>query len=276
MTDNINPLAKHFRHPVIYASLPSGGKWYKPGHLTVPANNVPVMSMTAMDEILVKTPEALLNSTATVEVIKSCVPGITDPGEAPVVDIDKILIAIRIATYGHNMEISSQCPHCQEISDFIVDLRTLVDSIVMPNYNDVIELNGCKVFFRPSTYSEVSKLSYDQFTYEKTMQVLAASETPDVEQFKEITKQIKTAITRSIVINIEKVVTAEGVEVTNPDYIIEFINNISKADTNKIKQHIGALKAQAEPPNIALTCSNEECKKDFTTSIGFDLSRFFV
>ena len=97
MTASTNPLAKHFRKPAIYIELPSKGKWYKDGNLTSDPGNVPVLAMTAMDEILVKTPEALINGTSTLELLKSCVPSITIPGEAPVIDIDKLLVAIRIA-----------------------------------------------------------------------------------------------------------------------------------------------------------------------------------
>jgi hypothetical protein len=64
--------------------------------------------MTAKDELMLKTPDALMNGQATVEVIKSCVPSIKNPWHMPSIDIDTILIAIRIATYGENMEFSSK------------------------------------------------------------------------------------------------------------------------------------------------------------------------
>jgi hypothetical protein len=35
--------------------------------------------MTAKDELMFKTPDALLNGQSTVEVVKSCIPAIQDP-----------------------------------------------------------------------------------------------------------------------------------------------------------------------------------------------------
>ena len=98
-----NPLQKYFRQPKLYISLPSKGAFYPIGALEMPENKeVPVYAMTAKDELVFKTPDALLNGQATVEVIKSCIPAIKDPWNIPSIDLDTILVAIRMATYGEN------------------------------------------------------------------------------------------------------------------------------------------------------------------------------
>lgn len=72
---NTNPLQKYFRQPKIYLSLPSNGKYYPAGSLEISeTGEYPVFPMTARDEIMIKTPDALLNGEATVAVIKSCIP----------------------------------------------------------------------------------------------------------------------------------------------------------------------------------------------------------
>ena len=72
-----NPLQKYFRQPKIYIKLPSNGKWYPNGSLEVTDNmEFPVYAMTARDELMFKTPDALLNGQSTVDVIQSCVPSI--------------------------------------------------------------------------------------------------------------------------------------------------------------------------------------------------------
>ena len=74
---NTNPLQKYFRQPKIYIKLPSNGKWYPNGSLEVTDNmEFPVYAMTARDELMFKTPDALLNGQSTVDVIQSCVPSI--------------------------------------------------------------------------------------------------------------------------------------------------------------------------------------------------------
>ena len=62
MAQNDNPLRRYFRQPAIYIRLPSAGKFYPPGTLDMPANNeLPVLPMTAVDEIVSRTPDALFN-----------------------------------------------------------------------------------------------------------------------------------------------------------------------------------------------------------------------
>jgi hypothetical protein len=75
-----NPLSSFYRQPKIYVKLPSKGEFYPPGSLDVSANGeYPVYAMTAKDELLFKTPDALLSGQSTVELIKSCIPAITNP-----------------------------------------------------------------------------------------------------------------------------------------------------------------------------------------------------
>ena len=132
-----NPLKQYFRQPAIYIRLPSDGQFYPKGALDMPANReLPVLPMTTMDEIRYRTPDALFNGTATVDVIQSCVPNILDAWTIPNVDIDTILIAIRIATFGHELTIGTQCPACSTESDWSVDLRSVMERIRAPDYRE--------------------------------------------------------------------------------------------------------------------------------------------
>jgi hypothetical protein len=66
--------------------------------------------MTAIDEITYRTPDALFSGQAVVNVIHSCVPSIKNAWHAPVADLNSILVAIRIASYGHELEIETTTP----------------------------------------------------------------------------------------------------------------------------------------------------------------------
>ena len=104
-----NPLTKYFRQPKVYVTLPSKGSHYAPGAIDMPENGeLPVFAMTAKDELTMKTPDALLNGAATVNVIKSCIPDIIDPWQMPSIDLDAVLVAIRIATYGEILELETK------------------------------------------------------------------------------------------------------------------------------------------------------------------------
>ena len=148
-----NPLTQYFRQPSIYVKLPSNGQHYPDGALDTPQNGeLPVYPMTAIDEMTYRTPDALFNGVAVTNVIKSCIPNIKDPWAMPAMDVDSVLVAIRIASYGHNMEISTTCPHCQNEADYGLDLRHMLEQMKSPDYSQSITSGDVQFFFKPMTY----------------------------------------------------------------------------------------------------------------------------
>jgi hypothetical protein len=143
----INPLVKHFRRPAIYFKLPSAGNFWEENTLDLPViGEIPVYPMTTADELTLKTPDALMNGSGIVSVIQSCCPNIKDAWKMPSIDVDAVLIAIRIASYGQSMAISSVCPHCGEEHDYDVDLVNLIGQVKCPNFNTPVEYDGLKIF----------------------------------------------------------------------------------------------------------------------------------
>ena len=72
MSETQNPLLGYFRKPEVFITLPSKGKYYPDGTIDIPpSGEVGIFPMTARDELLMKTPDALLNGSSTAEVIKS-------------------------------------------------------------------------------------------------------------------------------------------------------------------------------------------------------------
>ena len=132
-----NPLKKYFRQPKVYITLPSKGRFYNPDSIDMPeSQELPVFAMTARDELTMQTPDALLNGQATVDLIKSCMPNILDPWQMPSIDLDASLIAIRIATYGEEMDITTKEPGTGEEKSFAVDLRQLLNKLVTVEYDN--------------------------------------------------------------------------------------------------------------------------------------------
>ena len=104
MNSNPNPLSMFMRQPKIYIRLPSGGEFWPEGSLeATETGEYPVYSMTAKDELILKVPDALMNGQAIVDVIQNCIPNVKNAWHAPNIDLDVLLIAIRIATYGEMM-----------------------------------------------------------------------------------------------------------------------------------------------------------------------------
>ena len=90
--------------------------------------------MTAKDEIRFKTPDALMNGEGVVEVIQSCVPQIKDAWQVKSYDLDTLLIAIRIATYGETMDFTFTVPGANEQVTHSQNLPAILDQIKSYNH----------------------------------------------------------------------------------------------------------------------------------------------
>jgi hypothetical protein len=160
MNQNHNPLRQFFRQPAIYLRLPSEGKYWPEGSLDVPQNGeLPVYPMTAIDEITYRTPDALFSGQAVVNVIHSCVPSIKNAWHAPVADLNSILVAIRIASYGHELEIETTCPACKHIESFALDLRNALDQLTMPDFSATVTYGDLEIYFHPMSYEKQNEIN---------------------------------------------------------------------------------------------------------------------
>ena len=269
MTQTDNPLRKYFRQPVIHLRLPSGGKFYPPGSIDLPPNGeVPVLPMTAVDEITSRTPDALFNGSAVVNVISSCVPNIKDCWTIPAVDFNALLAAVRIASYGHEMEIGSTCPACGQIHEYTIDVRQALDQLRMPDYDTPAQLGDLSVYFTPMTYRQLNEVSQVQFGDQKLMQVINSSETTEEEKMVklgEAFKRITYLTIRSIAQSIGAIKSA-NLMVTDYEQIEEFLINAPKDVFNKIRDHAVKLREATDLNPVDITCDNcqNQYKQEFT------------
>ena len=272
-----NPLSNWFRQPKIYVRLPSKGRFYPAGTLDVSSNEeYPVYAMTAKDELMFKTPDALLSGQSTVEIIKSCIPAILDPWKMPAIDLDFALIAIRIATYGEKMEIGATCPHCKAENSYDVDLTAWLGLFSHYDYKDEIPLDPLTIFIRPYSYQEITKTSIKTLEQQKIFAVINDENMSDEDKLTKFGESFVkiTQLTVDIIADcIAKISTPDG-DVTDKAMITEFINNCSKDVFDKIAGHINSLKEQIELKANNMVC--QECSKTFDVPITMDQSNFFA
>ena len=272
-----NPLANWYRQPKIYVKLPSEGRFYPQGSLDVSTSGeYPVYAMTAKDELMFKTPDALLTGQSTVELIKSCIPAILDPWQMPSIDLDFALIAIRIATYGEKMEVGCNCPHCDAENSYDVDLQQWFGRFANFQYNDRVDIEPLHVQIRPYNYKELTKTSIKTLEQQRIFQIINNEKISDEEKLDQFGKSFVklTELTVDIIADcIVSIETPEG-SVTDHALIKDFINNCSKDIFEKISQHITAMKEQIELKAQEVQCA--ECTKIFDLPITMDQSNFFA
>ena len=277
MTPN-NPLKQYFRQPAIYLRLPSQGNFYAPGTIEMPSNNeLPIYPMTAIDEITYRTPDALFNGSAVISVVQSCCPAIKDPWAIPAVDVDSILVGIRIATYGHEMEFESKCPHCGTVSDRTLDLRQVLDRMKAPDYSQAVAYGDMQIFLRPMTYKNLNDNNQRQFDEQKILSMLPDSDVPEVQKMEALSaalKKITEVTVHALALSIATIKTPSAF-VSEVEYIEDFLNNCDRTVFNQIRAKIIELKTQAEMQPFEVQCTNESCLKSYMQSITLDMASFF-
>jgi hypothetical protein len=271
-----NPLSQYFRQPSIYIKLPSNGEYYASGALVMPENSeLPVLPMTAIDEITYRTPDALYNGQATVSVIQSCVPAIKNAWSVPAPDLDTILIGIRIASYGHDMDFATACPSCGHESEQTIDLRQVLDQIRSPDYSKSVDAGDMQIFFRPMTYKDLNNNNQLQFEQQKLLQVLPDSNIADSDKMNALSVALKK-ITEITVLALSQSIAAiktPNAMVTDSAYISEFLQNCDRTLFNRIRDFIIDTKSQSEMQPLRLRCS--ECDHQYEQAITLDMSSFF-
>ena len=271
-----NPLSQYFRQPAIYVQLPSGGEYYSKGSIEITENGeYPVLPMTTIDEITYRTPDALFNGTAVVNVIQSCIPNIKNAWHMPSIDVDSVLVAIRIATFGHQLDISTTCPNCQEESEYGVDLRVILDNIEKPNYEQHLELGELKLYFQPMNYNQMNENNLRQFEEQRVLNIMQDQELTDqdkLNQMSQILLKITKITTDALAQNI-KLIETPGDTVTNPDQIREWLNNTDRNVFTRVRDHILQTKEASEIKPLEIKC--QDCNHEYEQMFTLDMSNFF-
>jgi hypothetical protein len=254
-----NPLQKYFRQPKLFIKLPSSGNFYPEGTLDRTENGeYAIYSMTAKDEIIIKTPDALLNGQATVDVIESCVPNIKSGWAVPSVDIDALLVAIRIATYGEQLDVKAIIPGDSDASTYETDLRLVLGKLLDGSFDTECKVNDeLTVFLRPLSYAEFTKNAIKSTEEQRIMSLVNDDKLSDDEKQRQFAISFRklTDVTMDLLIKgIVSVDTPDGT-VTDQSFINEFINNTDKTVLKTIISHLEVQKAKfsIEPFKVVTT-----------------------
>lgn len=270
-----NPLQQFFRQPRIYIGLPSQGIYNKPETISGDVSHMPVYGMTGMDEILLKTPDALINGDSTVKVIASCCPAITDPWDICSLDLDLILASIRIATYGNELTVGHTCTECNTPSEYNLDLVKLIDHYARCTYDNRIVFDQFEIIVKPLTYKQSTDFALRNFQIQQQLQQVEFM-TEDEEKREASNKLFEDlAALRNEVFaaGIESVNTGEVI-VTERAYIIEWIANSDRKVIKLIKDHIEANQRRWTPPEHEVKCEN--CGHIDGIKLDLDQSNFFA
>lgn len=270
-----NPLKQYFRRPALFINLPSQGKYYPAGAIDMPDNGeLPVYPMTAIDEITAKTPDALFNGNAVIDIIKSCVPAIRDPWALPATDLDTILIGIRAATNGNELEIETTCTSCEETSKYGLNLVQMLSTIDASGYTEELQIGELKFKFRPLTYKQVNKGNLNQFELQREIAQLQAIEDDNERAKKSIETMTKlTNMNIELLSNAIASIELPNESVTNSQYIDEYLRGCDKNTHETIRKHVVKIREMTQIKPFKIKCIH--CSHEYDQTLGLNISDFF-
>lgn len=270
-----NPLKQYFRRPSIYVRLPSGGKGYEPGVVNIPdSGELPIYPMTAIDEITARTPDSLYNGSAVVELIKSCVPDIKDPWSIHSTDIDSILIGIKSASQGNELEIETECPKCEEVSKFGVNLVAVLSTMKEADYTKELEISDLAIKFRPLTYKEMNDANLKQFEIQRMFISIESieSEAERVQKTQEAIVSI-TQTTMDILAKTIEYIKTPSAQVSDTSFILDYLQNCDKNTYLTIRDYHAKMKEMTELKPLDIKCPH--CQNEYKQPFILNTSDFF-
>lgn len=272
-----NPLIQAYRKPNMYVTLPSGGRFYKDKPKLSADNELAVYAMTARDELITKTPDALFNGEATVSLIKSCCPDIADPNNMPVSDLLVILVGIRQASFGKDIDVDVKCPECEHTNQLTLDASAMLSNTKSTTGDQECMIqDDIKVTCNPYTLHDRTTLQVQQIKQQKMIASLADAKLDDQARqelfgktFVEIAELTVALITNSI-----SSVNANGEVISDKEMIKEWLQSITKSDYDKIKNKIEELSQSGLETAFNAEC--QSCQHKWKTGVDLDIANFFV
>jgi rubredoxin len=274
---NSNPLSQYFRQPAIFIRLPSQGKFYPTNAIDHTVNGeYPVLPMTTMDEITYRTPDALFNGQAVCTVIESCIPNIKDAWAVPNVDLDTMLVAIRIATYGNDLDINTVCPNCETETEYTMNLTQILSSIQGMDYSQSLNIGDLEIYFQPLSYKQMNENSLTQFEEQRALQSLTEMDPENnerVKQLADVLKKINNITTKALSQSISLVKTPNA-QVSNEQHIAEWLGNCDRNMFGQIRDFIIANKQKSELQPMHIKCTN--CNHEYDQPFTLNMTDFFA
>lgn len=280
MTNQPNPLSNHFRSPKLFLKLPSGGSYYSNDIIEMPENGeLPVFPMTSKDEMLMKNPDALLNGEATIQLIKSCIPNVKNPLNCISPDVEAMLVAITGASNNDEINLSAQCPECDEMAEVIVSAEAILETQKPFEGNSTFNIGDDLVIeVQPFTYNSTVQAGISTFQSTRSLQSISEL-TDDMDRLKMFNDSfVKLAATNfQLLVDSVRKITIKGDEdivVTDKKQILEFLENCDSAIGKKIDDTATSLQTSGIEKEATFEC--EKCKKTFDATVGFDPVNFFT
>ena len=193
----------------------------------------------------------------------------------PGIDIDAILIAIRIATFGDKMGVTQTCGNCETENDYDVELGKLLDYFNNLKFINTIPVDeSLTIRIRPLQYEEMNYFSIENFKLQKTLYQSAELKEEEKQQtIDQIYKDLSELQLQLFLTAVESV-QVDGHSVTEKQYIEEWMRNADRNTYKLVKTKLEENKEAWNIPSQPVKCAN--CGTESTVTVTLDQANFFA
>ncbi|MFY0655431.1 MAG: hypothetical protein JXR12_01505 [Neptunomonas phycophila] len=274
MTDmnNVNPLMMtQARIPGETFALPSGGLFYTNGELdsTVQNGEVHVFPMTAYDEIVIKTPDLLFNGKAIEQIFSRCIPAIKKPMEMLVKDVDYLLIALRLVSFGpqvtvvhkHDCETANEQKYEVSIQEFVHQVKRIDPAVITSEYTVTLD-SGYSILLSPMRYKTVVEMMTDIDT--------------DKPFTPEETHERNAGHLSSLIVSVTTppVEGGQTVTVTDQAQIVEWVSQLTILDMKRLQDAIDGQRNWGTDTHYNVQC--KDCNSPVRINVPLNPIHFFT
>ena len=277
---------KSFRKVEVYTTLPSGGAYWPSGAIDLssnPTQEIGIMPMTMVDEINMRTPDSLMNGQAIVNMIQSCCPQIKDAWHAPILDLETILVGIRIATYGPKLDVSAKIPKIDKAHEFTIDISEAIANLTPGKFVEKHLLkDGTQLTLKPMTYKTMTETNLKNYEQARLATNLRNTNATESERLAEIQKSFKNITDLTIKNMADQIVSVQMDNdlINTPQQVYEYVTNIPAPIAQEIKAIVTAQNSVGTMQPIQLKVPEDLVKQgapeSITQSLILDQSNFFV
>lgn len=253
---SFNPLLTSLKLPGQTVRLPSNGIFYKNGELedNVKNGEIHVFPLNAYHEILLKSPDFLLNGMAVEKVFSDCIPEVKKPLELITKDVDFLFVCLRKVTFGESIEFE-YTHYCDKAKkhNYIINISEMLNKTIRidpTTVDDKFEVkldNGFVVKTNPLKFNNFITLN----------QIPSSTLVTPEEKFKYIVESLLTTIS-SVQVNNEH-------EVTDKSMIKEWLEKLSANDVRNITSKINDSSQWG--PVFSTSCKCKDCNDDFSIDV---------
>ena len=193
----------------------------------------------------------------------------------PQIDLNTVLTAIRIASFGRKMDLNMTCPACNEEAEFELDLQNVLNQLQGPDYTQSLRMGDLEIYFRSMTYKEQTDINLMQFEQQRILSQIPESDLSEDQKTQRLNEAV-IAITRITLQAVQRSIASIRTPtalVSEGEHILEFLEQCDRNIYSAIREKAVSLRGMDDFKPVEVSCPS--CEHHYEQKFSLDSASFF-